>query len=126
MANPMANEPLTKPIELPSTSTGRYNLIAILDRKKQNKKPQSHIQDLQVEIKTIKLEIQQLKAKQKDDSKAIQFLLATQKNEEQEKNHVSESDEELDPQVLKNIIRVLEEFLHVLREITTQKIQDQY
>lgn len=58
----MANDQpqIPKSIELPSTSTYRYDLTNILDMKKQNKKPQSHIQEL---YKTIKLEIQQLKAK---------------------------------------------------------------
>ena len=58
----------------PLIKKSAYDLTEILDKKK-TKKTTPNIQDLQKEIKEIKLEIKDLKEKQKNDSETIQLLL---------------------------------------------------
>lgn len=47
LTNSLDDKQKEKPSKLPSTSIGLYNLTKMLDRKKQHKKPQGPIQDLQ-------------------------------------------------------------------------------
>ena len=71
-----------KTLELNKTETSKapmikknvYDLTEILDKKK-TKKTTPNIQDLQREMKEIKLEMKKLKEKQKNDSDTIQLLL---------------------------------------------------
>ena len=49
---------------LPSTSKNSYNLTTILEKGKKLKTPVGTLQDLQSEVKTIKTELKELKAKQ--------------------------------------------------------------
>ena len=72
----LEEEPKTKASELPSTSTGMYDLTSILNKKKRNKTPVGTIQELQAEVKTIKSEIKQLKEKQQKDFELIQLLVS--------------------------------------------------
>ena len=92
-----------------------YDLAQILDKKK-TKKSTPTIQDLQKEIKDIKSEINDLKEKQKTDSKTIQLLL--QKHLEDNSN--KEVDYDNDDQNVGNIESVPNDFLFVLKKITTR------
>lgn len=84
----MANDqPQPKPMEIPSTNTSHYDLNVILDKKKKTKKPQSHIQDLQAKIKTIKLKLHQLKEKQREDSKKSNCYLQTKNLASKKRNY---------------------------------------
>ena len=85
--------------------------------KKKTKKTIPNIQDLQKEIKEIKLEIKELKEKQKNDSETIQLLL--QKQLEDNSNKETDGDNE---QNLENIESVPNDFLFVLKQITTRNI----
>lgn len=63
LTSSLNNEQKPSSSKLPSTSRGQYDLITILNRKKQDIKPQGSIQDLHAKIKTIKLEIKHLNEK---------------------------------------------------------------
>ena len=80
-----------------------------------------NIQDLQKEIKEIKLEIKELKEKKKNDSETIQLLLQKQLEGNSDKEVESDDDNE---QNLENIESVPNDFLFVLKQITTRKILD--
>ena len=86
--------------------------------KKKTKKTIPNIQDLQKEIKDIKLEIKELKEKQKNDSKTIQLLLQKQLEDNSDKEIDSYGENE---QNLENIEYVPNDFLFVLKQITTRK-----
>ena len=102
--------------KVPVVKKNSYDLTEVLGNKKA-KKPTPNIQDLQKEIKDIKLEIKDLKDKQKCDSQTIQLL---QKQLENNSDKKVESDDDND-QNLENIESVPNDFLFVLRQITTRK-----
>ena len=86
--------------------------------KKKIKKTIPNIQDLQKEIKEIKLEIKELKEKQKNDTETIQLLLQKQLEDNSDKEVESNGDNE---QNLENIKSIPNDFLFVLKQITTRK-----
>ncbi|KAH9686112.1 hypothetical protein KPL70_014237 [Citrus sinensis] len=103
--------------KVPIVKKNSYDLTQILDKKK-TKKTVPNIQDLQKEIKEIKCEIRDLKEKQKSDSDTIQLLLQKQLQDN--------SDNESNPDVgddikVENIESVPNDFLFVLKQITTRK-----
>ncbi|KAH9658340.1 hypothetical protein KPL70_023450 [Citrus sinensis] len=103
--------------KVPIVKKNSYDLTEILDKKK-TKKATPNIQDLQKEIKEIKLEIKELKEKQKNDSETIQLLLQKQLQDNSDKEVESDGDNE---QNLENIESVPNDFLFVLKQITTRK-----
>ena len=86
--------------------------------KKKTKKTIPNIQDLQREIKEIKLEIKELKEKQKNDSETIQLFLQKQLQDNSDKESNDGDNEE---QSLENIESIPNDFLFVLKQITTRK-----
>ncbi|KAH9698350.1 hypothetical protein KPL71_023981 [Citrus sinensis] len=104
--------------KVPIVKKNSYDLTEILDKKK-IKKTTPNIQDLQKEIKEIKLEIKELKEKQKNDSETIQLLLQKQLEDNSDKE--VESDDDNNEQDLENIKSVPNDFLFVLKQITTRK-----
>ncbi|KAH9726246.1 hypothetical protein KPL70_008189 [Citrus sinensis] len=103
--------------KVPFVKKNSYDLTQILEKKK-TKKTVPDIQDLQKEIKEIKCEIRDLKEKQKSDSDTIQLLLQKQLQDN--------SDNESNPDVgddikVENIESVPNDFLFVLKQITTRK-----
>ncbi|KAH9663275.1 hypothetical protein KPL70_019618 [Citrus sinensis] len=103
--------------KVPIVKKNSYDLTQILDKKK-TKKTVPNIQDLQKEIKEIKCEIRDLKEKQKSDSDTIQLLL--QKQLQDNSDNKSNPDDGDDIKV-KNIESVPNDFLFVLKQITTRK-----
>ncbi|KAH9769837.1 hypothetical protein KPL71_012161 [Citrus sinensis] len=103
--------------KVPIVKKNSYDLTEILDKKK-TKKSTPSIQDLQKEIKDIKLEIKDLKEKQKSDSNTIQLLL--QKQLQDNSDNESHPDDGDDIKV-ENIESVPNDFLFVLKQITTRK-----
>ncbi|KAH9718253.1 hypothetical protein KPL71_022149 [Citrus sinensis] len=103
---------------VPIVKKNSYDLTQILDKKK-TKKMIPNIQDLQKEIKEIKSEIRDLKEKQKSDSDIIQLLLQRQLQD----NSDNESSPDIDGDDIKgeNIESVPNDFLFVLKQITTRK-----
>ncbi|KAH9779725.1 hypothetical protein KPL71_007821 [Citrus sinensis] len=104
--------------KVPIVKKNSYDLTEILDKKK-TKKSTPNIQDLQKEIKDIKLEIKDLKEKQKTDSATIQLLLQKQLQDTSDKEVESENDDV--EQKIDNIESILNDFLFVLKQITTRK-----
>ncbi|KAH9667484.1 protein LOW PSII ACCUMULATION 3 [Citrus sinensis] len=104
--------------KVPIVKTNSYDLTQILDKKK-TKKSTPTIQDLQNEIKQIKLEIKDLKEKQKSDSDTIQLLL--QKQLQDNSDNESNPDNDGDDIKVENIESVPNDFLFVLKQITTRK-----
>ena len=107
----------TETSKVPTIKKNTYDLSEILDKKK-TKKTTPNIQDLQKEIKEIKLEIKDLKEKQRSDSETIQLLLQKQLEENSDKEIESDGDNE---QNLENIESIPNDFLFVLKQITTRK-----
>ncbi|KAH9703739.1 hypothetical protein KPL70_011208 [Citrus sinensis] len=103
--------------KVPIIKKNSYDLTQILDKKK-TKKAVPNIQDLQKEIKEIKCEIRDLKEKQKSDSETIQLLL--QKQLQENSDNESNPDDGEDIKV-ENIESVPNDFLFVLKQITTRK-----
>ncbi|KAH9803216.1 hypothetical protein KPL71_001680 [Citrus sinensis] len=103
--------------KVPVVKKNSYDLTQILDKKK-TKKTIPNIQDLQKEIKEIKCEIRDLKEKQKSDSDTIQLLL--QKHLQDNSDNESNPDDGDDIKV-ENIESVPNDFLFVLKQITTRK-----
>ncbi|KAH9727850.1 hypothetical protein KPL70_008828 [Citrus sinensis] len=103
--------------KVPIIKKNSYDLTQILDKKKTNKAV-PNIQDLQKEIKEIKCEIRDLKEKQKSDSETIQLLL--QKQLQDNSDNESNPDDGEDIKV-ENIESVPNDFLFVLKQITTRK-----
>ncbi|KAH9763843.1 hypothetical protein KPL70_001312 [Citrus sinensis] len=103
--------------KVPIIKKNSYDLTQILDKKK-TKKAVPNIQDLQKEIKEIKCEIRDLKEKQKSDSETIQLLL--QKQLQENSDNESNPDDGEDIKV-ENIEFVPNDFLFVLKQITTRK-----
>ncbi|KAH9669172.1 hypothetical protein KPL70_021675 [Citrus sinensis] len=103
--------------KVPIVKKNSYDLTQILDKKK-TKKTVPNIQDLQKEIKEIKSEIRDLKEKQKSDSDTIQLLL--QKQLQDNSDNESNPDDGDDIKV-ENIESVPNDFLFVLKQITTRK-----
>ncbi|KAH9799309.1 hypothetical protein KPL71_000312 [Citrus sinensis] len=103
--------------KVPIVKKNSYDLTQILDKKK-IKKTVPNIQDLQKEIKEIKCEIRDLKEKQKSDSDTIQLLL--QKQLQDNSDNESNPDDGDDIKV-ENIESVPNDFLFVLKQITTRK-----
>ncbi|KAH9697135.1 hypothetical protein KPL71_023486 [Citrus sinensis] len=103
---------------VPIVKKNSYDLTQILDKKK-TKKTIPNIQDLQKEIKEIKSEIKDLNEKQKSDSDVIQLLLQKQLQD----NSDNESSPDIDGEDIKveNIESVPNDFLFVLKQITTRK-----
>ena len=89
-----------------------------MDKKKTKKTTTPNIHDLQKEIKEIKFKIKELKEKQKNDSETIQLLLQKQLKDNSDKEIESDGDNE---QNLENIESVPNDFLFVLKQITTRK-----
>ncbi|KAH9696694.1 hypothetical protein KPL71_023272 [Citrus sinensis] len=108
----------TETSKVPIVKKNSYDLTEILDKKK-TKKAVPNIQDLQKEIKEIKLEIRELKDKQKTDSETIQLLLQKQLQDNSDKE--VESDDDNQEQNVGNIKSVPNDFLFVLKQITTRK-----
>ncbi|KAH9649498.1 hypothetical protein KPL70_026002 [Citrus sinensis] len=104
--------------KVPIVKKNSYDLTQILDKKK-TKKSTPTIQDLQNEIKQIKLEIKDLKEKQKNDSDTIQLLL--QKQLQDNSDNESNPDDDGDDIKVENIESVPTDFLFVLKQITTRK-----
>ncbi|KAH9802586.1 hypothetical protein KPL71_001452 [Citrus sinensis] len=104
--------------KVPIVKKNSYDLTQILDKKK-TKKSTPTIQDLQNEIKQIKLEIKDLKEKQKSDSDTIQLLL--QKQLQDNSDNESNPDDDGDDIKVENIESVPNDFLFVLKQITTRK-----
>ncbi|KAH9777048.1 hypothetical protein KPL71_006899 [Citrus sinensis] len=104
--------------KIPIVKKNSYDLTGILDKKK-TKKSTPNIQDLQKEIKDIKLEIKDLKEKQKTDSATIQLLLQKQLQDASDKEVESENDDI--EQKIDNIESIPNDFLFVLKQITTRK-----
>ncbi|KAH9681461.1 hypothetical protein KPL71_026986 [Citrus sinensis] len=102
--------------KVPIVKKNSYDLTEILDKNK-TKKSTPSIQDLQKEIKDIKLEINDLKEKQKSDSNTIQLLLQKQLQD----NSDNESTPDDDDQKVENIKSIPKDFLFVLKQITTRK-----
>ena len=107
-----------KTSKAPTIKKNTYDLTEILDNKK-TKKIIPNTQDLQREINEIKLEIKELKEKQKDDSETIQLLLQKQLQDNSDKE--SEPDGDNEEQSLENIESIPNDFLFVLKQITTRK-----
>ncbi|KAH9736447.1 hypothetical protein KPL71_018114 [Citrus sinensis] len=103
--------------KIPIVKKNSYDLTEILDKRK-TKKSAPNIQDLQKEIKDIKLEIKDLKEKQKTDSATIQLLLQKQLQDTSDKEVESENEDE---QKIDNIESIPNDFLFVLKQITTKK-----
>ncbi|KAH9802080.1 hypothetical protein KPL71_001245 [Citrus sinensis] len=103
--------------KVPIVKKNSYDLTQILDKKK-TKKTVPNIQDLQKEIKEIKCEIRDLKEKQKSDYDTIQLLL--QKQLQDNSDNESNPDDGDDIKV-ENIESVPNDFLFVLKQITTRK-----
>ncbi|KAH9650891.1 hypothetical protein KPL70_026534 [Citrus sinensis] len=103
--------------KVPIIKKNSYDLTQILDKKK-TKKMVPNIQDLQKEIKEIKCEIRDLKEKQKSDSETIQLLL--QKHLQDNSDNESNPDDG-DEIKVENIESVPNDFLFVLKQITTRK-----
>ncbi|KAH9671987.1 hypothetical protein KPL70_017546 [Citrus sinensis] len=103
--------------KVPIVKKNSYDLTQILDKKK-TKKTVPNIQDLQNEIKEIKCEIRDLKEKQKSDSDTIQLLL--QKQLQDNSDNESNPDDGDDIKV-ENIESIPNDFLFVLKQITTRK-----
>ncbi|KAH9704363.1 hypothetical protein KPL70_011429 [Citrus sinensis] len=103
--------------KVPIVKKNSYDLTQILDKKK-TKKTVPNIQDLQKEIKEIKCEIRDLKEKQKSDSDTIQLLL--QKQLQDNSDNESNPDDGDDIKV-ENIESVPNDFVFVLKQITTRK-----
>ena len=104
--------------KVPIVKKSSYDLTQILDKKK-TKKSTPTIQDLQKEIKEIKLEIKNLKEKQKTDSETIQLLL--QKHLDDNSDKEVDSDGDNNDQNVDNIESIPNDFLFVLKQITTRK-----
>ncbi|KAH9791249.1 hypothetical protein KPL71_003680 [Citrus sinensis] len=104
--------------KIPIVKKNSYDLTEILDKKK-TKKSSPNIQDLQKEIKDIKLEIKDLKEKQKTDSATIQLLLQKQLQDTSDKEIESENDDV--EQKIDNLESIPNDFLFVLKQITTRK-----
>ncbi|KAH9745864.1 hypothetical protein KPL70_004238 [Citrus sinensis] len=103
--------------KVPIVKKNSYDLTQILDKKK-TKKTVPNIQDLQKEIKEIKCEIRDLEEKQKSDYDTIQLLL--QKQLHDNSDNESNPDDGDDIKV-ENIESVPNDFLFVLKQITTRK-----
>src|SRR5262249_20951719 len=74
------------------------------------------------EIKIIKQQLQQLTIKQKQDAEAIKFLLQNAVNKEEEEEEENEEEEESEKILsIENSQDIPEDFIYILREITTQK-----
>ncbi|KAJ9189417.1 hypothetical protein P3X46_000713, partial [Hevea brasiliensis] len=108
-------QPIQKPSILPSVAKNTYDLTAILGRKKTSKQPTVSVQSLQEEIIAVKIELNELKEKQAQDSETIQILLSKQTNEEVEKE---DEENTLEIQSLK---KPTKEFLFILNEISFRK-----
>ncbi|KAH9716045.1 hypothetical protein KPL71_021316 [Citrus sinensis] len=104
--------------KVPIVKKSSYDLTQILDKKK-TKKSTPTIQDLQNEIKHIKLEIKDLKEKQKTDSDTIQLLLQKHLDDNSDKEVDSDGDNK--DQNVDNIESIPNDFLFVLKQITTRK-----
>ncbi|KAH9696764.1 hypothetical protein KPL71_023319 [Citrus sinensis] len=104
---------------VPIVKKNSYDLTEILDKKK-TKKSTSSIQDLQKEIKDIKLEIKDLKEKQQSDSITIQLLLQKQLQDNSDNESTPDDGDNIDQKV-ENIKSVPQDFLFVLKQITTRK-----
>ncbi|KAH9735172.1 hypothetical protein KPL71_017654 [Citrus sinensis] len=104
--------------KVPIVKKNSYDLTEILDKKK-TKKFTPNIQDLQKEIKDIKLEIKDLKEKQKTDSATIQLILQKQLQDTSDKEVESENDDV--EQKIDNLESIPNDFLFVLKQITTRK-----
>ncbi|KAH9657497.1 hypothetical protein KPL70_023096 [Citrus sinensis] len=96
--------------KVPIVKKNSYDLTEILGKKK-IKETIPNIQDLQKEIK-------ELKEKQKNDSETIQLLLQKKLEDNSDKEVESDGDNE---QNLENIEYVPNDFLFVLKQITTRK-----
>src|SRR5262249_35063288 len=114
------NEPSTSS-PTPLIKENPYNLTTILEKHKQVKNPNT-IPELQREIKIIKQQLQQLTIKQKQDAEAIKFLLQNAVNKEEEEEEENEEEEESEKILsIENSQDIPEDFIYILREITTQK-----
>ncbi|KAH9681061.1 hypothetical protein KPL71_026797 [Citrus sinensis] len=107
--------------KVPIVKKNSYDLTEILDKKK-TKKSTPSIQDLQKEIKDIKLEINDLKEKQKSDSNTIQLLLQKQLQDNSDKESTPDDDDHIDQKVeniklKKNPVAWSEEHTKVVRLI---------
>ena len=100
----------------PSLPTSSYDLTTILNKRKSKQESKMTIQDLHLEIKTIKAEIKELKEKQLQDSSSIQLLLQSHLQ-----NESSEEDEPPETSGLQNLENIPEDFLFVLKQITSRK-----
>ncbi|KAH9671101.1 hypothetical protein KPL70_017221 [Citrus sinensis] len=105
--------------KVPIVKKNSYDLTQILDKKK-TKKSTPTIQDIQKEIKDIKLEIKDLKEKQKSDSETIQLLLQKQLQDSSDNESNPNNGDNID-QNLENIESAPNDFLFVLKQITTRK-----
>ncbi|KAH9800890.1 hypothetical protein KPL71_000829 [Citrus sinensis] len=103
--------------KVPIIKKNSYDLTQILDKKK-TKKMVPNIQDLQKEIKEIKCEIRDLKEKQKSDSETIQLLLQKQLQDNSDNESNPDDGDEIK---VENIESVPNDFLFVLKQITTRK-----
>ncbi|KAH9687836.1 hypothetical protein KPL70_014917 [Citrus sinensis] len=103
--------------KVPIIKKNSYDLTQILDKKK-TKKMVPNIQDLQKEIKEIKCEIRDLKEKQKSDSETIQLLLQKQLQDNSDNESNPDNGDEIK---VENIESVPNDFLFVLKQITTRK-----
>jgi seryl-tRNA synthetase len=113
-------QPIQRPVLLPSTSTNTYDLTKILNNNNKNKsKHVVTIPYLQYEIKTLKIELQNLKQAQQKDSAILQHLLS--KLENQSDSKLETENQSLENHALSNIKHVSQDFLHVLTQITSKK-----
>ncbi|KAH9705081.1 hypothetical protein KPL70_011737 [Citrus sinensis] len=103
--------------KVPIIKKNSYDLTQILDKKK-TKKMVPNIQDLQKEIKEIKCEIRDLKEKQKSDSETIQLLLQKHLQDNSDNESNPDNGDEIK---VENIESVPNDFLFVLKQITTRK-----
>ncbi|KAH9658655.1 hypothetical protein KPL70_023578 [Citrus sinensis] len=103
--------------KVPIVKKNSYDLTQILDKKK-TKKTVPNIQDLQKEIKEIKCEIRDLKEKQKSDSDTIQLLLQKQLQDNSDNEFNPDDGDDIK---VENIESVPNDFLFVLKQITTRK-----
>jgi hypothetical protein len=110
--------PIQRQSLLPSTNTNTYDFTKILNRKKKFKHFAT-ILELQFKIKTLKTKLQNFKQAQRKDFTIFQHLLT--KLENQSNSEPELKDQTLENHAFSNSKHVLEDFLHVLTQITSKK-----
>lgn len=110
-------ESSSKPSSQPIISKNTYDLTSILNKQKRKSKDPT-IQDLQKEIGIVKQDLRDLKQKQKQDEEAIKQILSKIDSKEESSSNEEENPIESNIQTLH---QTPNEFLFILREITTRK-----